>query len=101
MEGDLLHCMNLKGTMGDAPICIDTVCNKSWVVSSGFPTQNNGEGDVSLGKPPPAIVAFLHLPILLTKVGFVPDSRTYADLTKSLDIILGTQAYWSFARTKV
>ena len=64
MDGNLLDCVNVKGTLGDAPICMDTSSNKSWAVSSGLPPQDDGVGDVSLCSAPPALVAFLHLPIL-------------------------------------
>ena len=64
MEGDLFDWVNLKGALGDAPICDDTSCNRSWMVSSGSPPQKNRMRDVSLCAPLPAFVEFFHLPIL-------------------------------------
>ena len=64
MEGNLLNYVNLKGTLGDIPICMDTSSNKSWAVSSGSPPWDDRIGDVSLCTPLPALVAFLCLPIL-------------------------------------
>ena len=53
-------------------------------------------GEVSLCAPPPALVAFLCLPILYTEVLFLYDPRTYANLTKNPDITLDTKAYHNF-----
>ena len=51
MEGDLLDWMNLKGALGDVPICDDTSSNRSWVVSSALPSWNDGVREVSLCAP--------------------------------------------------
>ena len=64
MEGNLHDCVNLKGTLGNVPICIDTSAIKSGAVSSGSPPQNDGVGDVYPCTPPHILVAFLCLPIL-------------------------------------
>ena len=64
MKGNLLDWVDLKGTLGDVPSCVDTSSNKSWVVSSGLPPQDDGVEDVYLCTPPPALVAVLCLPIL-------------------------------------
>ena len=90
--------MNLKGALGDVLICDDISSSKSWVVSSDLPQQSGG----SIPLPtPPAFVAFPHLPILKIEVLFTYDPRTYAYLTKHLDITLGAKAHQSLARTKI
>ena len=44
MEGNLHDWVNLKGALGDMPICDDTLSNRLWAVSSGLPPQNDGVG---------------------------------------------------------
>ena len=96
MEGNQLNCMNLKGTLGDMPVCDDTSSNRSWAVSSGSPPWNISVREVSLCIPPPVFVAFFYLPIFKTEVLFIYDPRIYANPTKNLDIALGAKTYQSF-----
>ena len=101
MEGDLLYWVNLKGALGDVPVCNDTSSNKTWAVSSGSPLWSDGVGEVSLCAPPPPFVAFFLSSILLTEVLFTYDPGTYTYLTKDLDITIGAKAHQSFTRPKV
>ena len=54
MEGDLLDYMNLKGILGDAPICnntssIDAASSiRSWAVSHSLPPWDDGVGEMFL-----------------------------------------------------
>ena len=69
MDGDLLNCVNLKGTLADAPICDNTSSIRSWAVSSGLHFHEM----VEWGKHPSATLCN-HLGSILMLAHFVDRS---------------------------